>query len=143
MSKDPQILLVEDDPGDVDLFREVLKEINGRVHLNAVGDGEQAMHYLRRDPPYEQAARPQMIFLDLNLPRKDGREVLREIKGDLTLSAIPVVILSTSDADADIEKAYRYGASCFLTKPVGLDAFSRMIRLINEFWFTLVKLPSL
>ncbi len=141
MAKELHILLVEDDPGDVDLFREVLKEVNLRIHLATVEDGENAMLYLRRKPPYERVVRPQMIFLDLNLPRKDGREVLQEIKDDPTLLEIPVVVLSTSDAESDIRKSYRYGANCFLTKPVGLDAFSRMIRLVNEFWFTLSKLP--
>ena len=136
-----EILLVEDNPGDVRLTQEVLKE--GKVHnnLQVVGDGVEAMAFLRRKNSYSQAPRPDLILLDLNLPKKDGREVLQEIKADRHLNRIPVVVLTTSDADEDILRSYDLRANCYITKPVGLDQFIRVIRSIETFWLTIVTLP--
>lgn len=136
-----KVLLVEDDPGDADLTREGLKDGKLHVELSVVEDGEKALQYLRRDGAYASATRPDLILLDLNLPKKDGREVLGEIKADSTLKSIPVVILSTSDADADITKSYGLGANCYITKPVKFEQFSTVVQSIEQFWFTIVKLP--
>jgi len=136
-----EMLLVEDDPGDVDLTKEVLKNSKVAVYLNVVADGVKAMQYLHREDPYGDAVRPDLILLDLNLPKKDGREVLREIKGDENLKTIPVVIFTTSEADMDVIKTYGLGANCYVTKPVGFDQFSKVMQAIGEFWFTVVKLP--
>lgn len=135
------VLLVEDDPGDVDLTKESLEEAKVRVSLNVVEDGESALEYLRQEGRYTDATRPDIILLDLNLPGKDGREVLAEIKSDSDLKQIPVVILTTSDAEMDIIKTYDLGASCYITKPVGLGQFTEVVKQINSFWFTIVKLP--
>lgn len=137
-----EILLVEDDPANVDLTREVLQEGKVLVNLCVVEDGVKALAYLNREGPYQKATRPDVILLDLNLPKMDGRELLSQIKGDDRLKSIPVVILSTSDADLDILKAYGLGCNCYITKPVGLEQFTRVVRAIEDFWFTLVKLPT-
>ena len=137
-----EILLVEDDPGDVDLTKEALKDGKVLVNLTVLDDGEKALQYLRKESPYTQASRPDLVLLDLNLPKKDGREVLQEIKSDEGLSSIPVVILTTSDADADILKSYGVGGNCYVTKPVGFDQFRRVVKEIENFWFTVVKLPT-
>jgi two-component system response regulator len=137
-----EILMVEDDPGDVDLTRETLDESKIRVSLNVVEDGVKALEYLHQKGQYANAARPDMILLDLNLPKKDGREVLAEIKSDPNLRTIPVVVLTTSDADEDIFKTYDLGANCYITKPVGLDQFSKVVKSIENFWFTIVKMPK-
>jgi chemotaxis family two-component system response regulator Rcp1 len=136
------ILLVEDNPGDVRLTVEALKE--GKVHnnLSAVGDGVKAMAFLRREGKYADAPRPDLILLDLNLPKKDGREVLAEIKADTKLKRIPVVILTTSKAEEDILKTYNLHANCYVTKPVGLDQFIEVVKAIEDFWLTVVKLPT-
>ena len=136
-----EILLVEDNAGDVRLTKEALKE--GRVlnHLNAVEDGVEALAYLRKEGVYADRPRPDLILLDLNLPRKDGREVLAEIKQDPTLRRIPVVILTTSSAEEDILRSYGLYANCYITKPVGLDEFISVIKSIQDFWFTVVVLP--
>lgn len=136
------VLLVEDDPGDVDLTREALKEAKVMVNLTVVEDGEEAITYLRKEGPYANAVRPDLILLDLNLPRKDGREVLRVLKSDMILRTIPVVILTTSQANADILETYGLGGNCYVTKPVGFEEFSKVVRSIEDFWFTVVKLPS-
>ena len=136
------ILHVEDDPGDVDLTRDILEEGGPLIKVAHVDDGVKAMDYLRRQGRYGNAFRPDLILLDLNLPKKDGREVLSEIKADPGLKSIPVIGCSTSDAELDITRIYALGANCYITKPVGLDAYTRMIRLIKDFWFTLAKLPS-
>jgi chemotaxis family two-component system response regulator Rcp1 len=137
----PEILLVEDDPGDVDLTREALGRQGAPVRLAVVNDGAQAMSYLRRQSPYESSARPDLIILDLNLPRKDGRQVLEEIKKDEGLKTIPVIVLTTSQSDSDIKKAYLLGANCYIQKPLHLDQFMAVFRSINDFWLTVAKLP--
>ena len=137
-----EILLVEDNPGDVRLTREALKDGKVCNRLTVAEDGEQAIAILRREGQYADAPRPDLILLDLNLPRKDGREVLAEIKADPQLRRIPVVVLTTSKADEDILKAYDLNANCYVTKPVDLDQFMTVVRSVREFWLTVVKLPS-
>jgi len=137
-----QILLVEDNPGDIRLTQEALKEGSLRNELHVVKDGVEAIDYLKRKGKYTNQPTPDIILLDLNLPRKDGREVLAEIKADENLKLIPVIILTTSDADLDIQKSYKLHANCFITKPVDLDQFIFIIRQIETFWFTVVKLPA-
>ena len=141
MDRTVKILLVEDNPGDVRLLLEAFKE--GKLHnrLHIVQDGEEAMAFLRRQGPYAEAVRPDLILLDLNLPKKDGREVLAEIKQDQELHRIPVVVLTTSKAEQDILKVYDLHANCYITKPVDLDQFLRVVRAIEEFWLEIVKLP--
>jgi CheY-like chemotaxis protein len=143
MEKDPQIdiLLVEDNPGDVRLTMEALKEAKLLNTVSNVPDGVEALAYLRRQGKYANASRPDLILLDLNLPKKDGREVLSEIKSDADLRRIPVVILTTSRAEPDILKAYNLHANCYITKPVDLDQFIRVAKSIDDFWFTMVRLP--
>jgi chemotaxis family two-component system response regulator Rcp1 len=136
-----KILLVEDNPGDVRLTREALKEGKILNELSVVEDGVEALAFLRREGRYAEAARPDLILLDLNLPKKDGREVLQEIKGDGALKKIPVVVLTTSAAERDILKAYDLHANCYITKQVDLEQFMRVVQLIEDFWLTIVKLP--
>jgi chemotaxis family two-component system response regulator Rcp1 len=136
-----EILLVEDNPGDVRLTREALKESKIRNNLSIVRDGVEAMAFLRRDGDYANAPRPDIILLDLNLPRKDGREVLHEIKEDDSLRRIPVVILTTSDDEHDILESYNLHANCYITKPVDLNRFVTIIKNIEDFWLTIVRLP--
>jgi chemotaxis family two-component system response regulator Rcp1 len=135
------ILLVEDNPGDVRLAMEALKEAKLLNRITNVADGVEALAYLRREGKYSDAARPDLILLDLNLPKKDGREVLEEIKQDANLKRIPVVILTTSRAEQDILKAYNLHANCYITKPVDLDQFIKVAKSIDDFWFTMVRLP--
>lgn len=137
-----EILLVEDNPGDVRLTLEALKEAKVYNKINAVADGVEAIAYLRREGPYARATRPDLILLDLNLPRKDGREVLEEIKQDADLKRIPVVVLTTSNTEEDILRSYSLHANCYITKPVDLDQFMKVVRSIQDFWLTVVKLPS-
>lgn len=136
-----EILLVEDNPGDVRLTQEVLREGKVRNHLNVVEDGEKAIAFLRREAIYAQAPHPDLILLDLNLPRKDGREVLEIIKADTLLKRIPVIILTTSRAQEDILQAYDLHANCYIAKPIDLDQFINVVKTIEEFWLTIVKLP--
>ncbi len=136
-----QILLVEDNPGDIRLTQEALKEGTIKNVLNVVKDGVEALDYLKKKGKFMNSPTPDIILLDLNLPRKDGREVLAEIKTDEYLKLIPVIILTTSDADQDILRSYKLHANCFITKPVDLDQFIFIIRQIETFWFTVVKLP--
>jgi CheY-like chemotaxis protein len=136
-----EILLVEDNPGDVRLTQEAFKEGKVRNNLHVAVDGVEAMAFLRREGKYADAVRPDIILLDLNLPKKDGREVLAEIKGDLELKRIPVVVLTTSEAEQDILRAYGLHANCYITKPVDLDQFMSVIQSIEDFWLTIVKLP--
>ncbi|MDA8084690.1 MAG: response regulator [Nitrospiraceae bacterium] len=140
--KEVDILLVEDDPGDVELTREGLKEGKMLVNLHTVDDGIKALRYLRRQAPYTDAVRPDIILLDLNLPRMDGRETLKEIKSDEALRCIPVVVLTTSEAETDVVKCYDLGANCYIAKPVGFDAFKTVVQSFEDFWFTLVKIPG-
>jgi two-component system response regulator len=135
------VLLVEDDPADVELTREGLKDSKMLVHLDTVDDGIKAMQYLRREAPYMDARRPDLIILDLNLPRKDGRQVLTELKKDEALKPIPVVVLTTSQDACDIQRWYELGANCWITKPIGLKEFIKIVEAIQDFWFTVVKLP--
>ena len=136
-----EILLVEDNPGDVRLTEEALKDGKVLNHLSVVRDGEEAMAFLRREAPYAEAPRPDVVLLDLNLPRKDGREVLADIKSDPELRRVPVVILTTSNHERDILRAYDLNANCYITKPVDLDQFIQVVRSIGDFWLTIVKLP--
>ncbi len=136
-----EVLMVEDNPGDVRLTQEALRESKLYCRVDTVEDGEQAMRFLRREREYAAVHRPDLILLDLNLPRKDGREVLREIKQDEGLKEIPVVILTTSRDEQDIVRSYRLHANCYVTKPVGLNEFTNVVRSIENFWFTVVKLP--
>lgn len=136
-----EILLVEDNPGDVRLTLEALREAKVQNHLSVAEDGVEALDFLHRRGRYVEAPRPDLILLDLNLPRKDGREVLQEIKNDESLRKIPVVVLTTSKAEEDIVKSYCLHANCYITKPVDLDQFLRVIRSIEDFWLTIVKLP--
>lgn len=136
------ILLVEDDPGDVELTREGLREATMLVNLHVVDDGEKALKFLRKEPPYAEAVRPDIVLLDLNMPRKDGKEALREIKGDPALRSIPVVVLTTSEAEADIAACYDLGVNCYITKPISFAAFTKVVAMIEEFWFTIVRMPA-
>jgi CheY-like chemotaxis protein len=136
-----EILLVDDNPGDVRLTQEIFKDGKVCNNLQVVGDGAEAMALLRREGDYTNAPRPDLIVLDLNLPKKDGREVLAEIKADCHLRQIPVMVLSTSEAEEDIRKSYDLQANCYITKPVDLDQFIRVVRFIHDSWLTMVKLP--
>ncbi len=136
-----EVLLVEDNPGDAQLTRIALEDSKISIHLNVVEDGVEAMAFLRKQDKYAKAAHPDIILLDLNLPRKDGREVLAEIKGDENLKRIPVVVLTTSQAEEDILKAYNLCANCYITKPVDFDQFVKIVQSIENFWFAIVKLP--
>ena len=137
-----EILLVEDNPADADLTREALAEAKVINNVHVVDDGERAIAFLRHEGEYASAVRPDLIFLDLNLPRRDGREVLEEIKEDVDLRRIPVVILTSSKAEEDIVKSYDLHANCYITKPVRLDGFLHVLKEIEGFWLSLVKLPS-
>ena len=137
-----QILLVEDNPGDVRLTREALKEAKFRNKVEVVGDGVEALAYLRQEGQYSGAMRPHLIMLDLNLPRMDGREVLAAIKKDADLRRIPVVVLSSSEAETDIARAYELHANAYVTKPVDIEHFLQVVKAIEEFWVEIVKLPS-
>lgn len=141
MAKPIEILLVEDNPGDVRLTREAFKEGKVLNNLSVVEDGAEAMAFLRQQGKYADAPRPDLILLDLNLPKKDGREVLPEIKGDTNLKRIPVVILTTSKAEQDILKTYNLHANCYVTKPVDLEQFTSVVRFVQHFWLSIVKLP--
>ena len=137
-----QVLLVEDSPGDVRLTQEAFRDANKAIQLNVVVDGVEAMAFLRHEGVHLHAPRPDLILLDLNLPKMDGREVLAHIKEDESLKLIPTVILTTSDAEADIVRSYQLQANCYLNKPVQLDAFENLVKSINDFWLTKVKLPQ-
>ena len=139
--REVEILLVEDNAGDVRLTIEALKDGKIHNHLSVVNDGEEALAFLRRQGQYAKVPRPDLILLDLNLPKKDGREVLMEIKQEKDLKRIPVVILTTSTAEKDIIKTYDLHANCYITKPVDFDQFTNVVKSIEDFWFTVVKLP--
>jgi two-component system, chemotaxis family, response regulator Rcp1 len=141
LSRPVEILLVEDNPGDVRLTREALNEGKVRNNLSVAPDGVEAIAFLRKEGKYASAVRPDLILLDLNLPKMDGREVLQAIKADGSLRHIPVVILTSSQAEQDIVRAYDLHANCYVTKPVDLDQFIGVVRSIEDFWFTIVKLP--
>lgn len=137
-----EILLIEDNPADVILIQEAFKEARIGNRIGLAADGEEALQYLRREGSFAEAARPDLILLDLHLPKRSGREVLAEIKNDPDLAEIPVIILTTSAEDEDIHQAYRLHANCYLTKPVDIDSFLALVRGIDAFWLTLVKLPT-
>jgi CheY-like chemotaxis protein len=136
-----EVLLVEDNPGDVRLTQEAFRDANPSVHLHVASDGVEAMAILRREGTHARDPRPDLILLDLNLPKMDGREVLAHIKKDDALKTIPTVILTTSDAEMDISKSYQLQANCYLTKPVQLTAFEALVKSVNDFWLTKAKLP--
>jgi CheY-like chemotaxis protein len=136
-----EILLVEDSPEDADLTREALEDAKVANNLSVVADGAAALAYLRREGDYALATRPDLILLDLNLPKKDGREVLAEIKADEELKLIPVVVLTTSEAEQDIVRSYKLHANCYVTKPLDLDQFVTVVKSIEDFWLAIVKLP--
>ena len=136
-----EVLLVEDSPGDVRLTREALKDAKVHISLHVATDGIEAMAYLERTGSHANAPRPDLILLDLNLPKKDGREVLKEIKESPSLRIIPVVILTTSSSDADVLQSYHLHANCYISKPVDLDGFLKVVRSIDDFWLSVVKLP--
>ncbi len=138
-----EILLVEDNPGDVRLTKEALKEAKMANHLSVVVDGEAAMAFLRREGEFADAARPDLILLDLNLPKMSGREVLADVKNDERLRRIPVVILTISTSEHDILTSYDLHANCYITKPVGMNEFVTVVKSIEDFWFTIVKLPGM
>jgi two-component system, chemotaxis family, response regulator Rcp1 len=137
-----EILLVEDNLGDIRLTREVFKECKVLNNLSVTEDGEEAMAFLRRQGPYAKVTRPDLVLLDLNLPKKSGREVLAELKADPVLRRIPVVVLTTSSAETDILKSYELHANCYLTKPVQLDEFIKVVQSIEDFWLMIVSLPN-
>ena len=141
-SRPVEILLVEDNPGDARLTREALNEAKIRNHLHHAMDGVEALAFLRREGKHGAAPRPDIILLDLNLPRKDGREVLAELKADATLCTIPVVVLTTSEAEQDIVRSYQLHANCYITKPVDLEKFLAIVRAIEDFWLAVVRLPQ-
>jgi chemotaxis family two-component system response regulator Rcp1 len=136
-----EVLLVEDSPGDVRLTREAFKDAKVHINLHVASDGAAAMAFLGREGEHSNAPRPDLILLDLNLPKKDGREVLAELKESPTLKSIPVVILTTSASEADIQGSYQRHANCFITKPVDLEGFLKVVRSIDNFWLSVVKLP--
>lgn len=136
-----EILVVEDNPGDVRLMREALKGCKILNELQVVGDGVAALDFLHRRSPYDNAVRPDLVLLDLNLPKLDGRQVLAAIKSDPVLKVIPVVVLTTSEAEEDILRAYHLAANCYVTKPVDLHQFNRIVQAIEDFWLTIVTLP--
>ena len=140
-SRPVEVLLVEDSPGDVRLTQEALKGAKVLNTLHVVDDGEDALSFLRKEGPFAGAPRPDLILLDLNLPRRDGREVLAVIKADEDLRRIPVVVLTTSQAEEDILKSYALNANCYITKPVNFDQFLKVVKSIEDFWLTIVTLP--
>jgi CheY-like chemotaxis protein len=137
-----EVLLVEDNPGDVRLTQETFHDANSSIHLHVASDGVEAIVFLRHEGAHVHAPRPDLIVLDLNLPKMDGRELLAHIKKDESLKTIPVVILTTSEAEADILRSYQLQANCYLIKPVQLEAYESVVRSINDFWLTKVKLPK-
>jgi two-component system, chemotaxis family, response regulator Rcp1 len=140
--KPVEILLIEDNPVDATMTKEALLEGKIKVNLSVVTDGVEAIRFLKRLGVHEKASRPDLILLDLNLPKKSGREVLQEIKSDVDLKTIPVVVLTTSKAEEDIVRSYELHANCFISKPVDLDQFTDVVKSIEDFWFTVVKLPD-
>ena len=140
--KTVEILLVEDNPGDARLTQEAIREARMRNRLNWVLDGVEALTFLRKEGKHKQAPRPDLILLDLNLPRKDGRELLAEIKRDEQLKRIPVVVLTTSEAEEDISRVYRLKANCYIAKPPQLDDLVKIVKSIEEFWFRVARLPA-
>ena len=142
MKTEPEVLLVDDNPADIDLTCEALKKSKRPLHVSAVGDGAEAISFLRRQGKYANASSPDLIVLDLNLPRRDGREVLAELKSDPNLSKIPVVVFTTSQANSDITRSYELGANCYLRKPGNLADFVAVVQSMAEFWLGFASLPN-
>ena len=136
-----EVLLVEDSPGDVRLTQEAFKDAKVHINLHVASDGAKAIAFLKHEGEYANAPRPDLVLLDLNLPKKDGREVLEEIKADPALKTIPVVVLTTSSSEADILRSYQLHANCYITKPVGLEGFLTVVKNIDSFWLSVVRLP--
>lgn len=136
-----RVLLVEDNPGDADLTRETLRASRLHMDIDLAVDGAEALARLTHAPPYEAAPLPDLVLLDLNLPKIDGLDVLRAVRARPEIKHLPIVVLTSSDAESDVMKSYRVGANCYVTKPVGLDAFQTIVRTIEDFWFTVVRLP--
>jgi CheY-like chemotaxis protein len=136
------VLMAEDNPDDVELTREALDDSKLSVILHQVSDGVEAMAFLRKQPPYQDAPSPDLFLLDLNMPRKDGRQVLEEVRADPQLKRLPIVVLTTSGATEDIGAAYALNANCYIQKPVDFGQFMRVVQAIEQFWFTIVKLPT-
>jgi len=143
MKKTIQVLLVDDDPGDVLLTKRMFKTLETSLQLHVVSDGVEALAYLRCEPPYAESPRPDLVLLDLNMPKKSGCDVLREMKSDNALRLIPVVVLSTSNYDTDVHDAYRLGANSYIAKPAELEDFAEAIACIENYWFKTVQLPTL
>jgi two-component system, chemotaxis family, response regulator Rcp1 len=141
LGRPAEILLVEDNPGDIDLMVEIFGESTVPNHVSTAKDGVEAMAFLRQDAPYKDSPRPDLIVLDLNLPKKDGREVLAELKADQDLKDIPVVVFTSSDAERDLLETYRLHANCFITKPGDLNDFFSAVKLLEKFWLEVVQLP--
>jgi two-component system, chemotaxis family, response regulator Rcp1 len=142
MKNEAEVLMVDDNPADVDLTCEVLKRSKGHFHVNTVEDGEEAMLFLRCQGTYAAAPRPDIILLDLNLPRKDGREVLSEMRSDPRLARIPVVVFTTSQASSDVNRSYELGANCYLRKPGNLADFTAVVQSMADFWLNCASLPQ-
>jgi two-component system, chemotaxis family, response regulator Rcp1 len=142
MLEPADILMVEDNAADVELTQYMMKQGKLFVNLHVASDGFEAMDFLRKEGKFAEAPRPDLILLDLNLPGMDGRQVLAKVKSDPNLKAIPVVVLTTSQSEQDIAKCYQMGANCFITKPVGMDQFAKVVNSIEDFWFTIVRLPK-
>lgn len=142
MKTAPEVLLVDDNPADIDLMSEVLAKSKRRFHVNAVGDGAEAMSFLRHQGKHAEAPSPDLVVLDLNLPRKDGREVLSDIKSDPALAKIPVVIFTTSQANSDVTRSYELGANCYLRKPGNLPDFIAVVQSLADFWLGFASLPQ-
>lgn len=142
LTKPIEVLLVEDNAGDIRLTKEAFEEGKVRLNLSVVRDGVEAMAFLRKDGGFAGTARPDLVLLDLNLPKKDGREVLRDMKNDPQLLRIPVVVLTTSESDEDVLGTYGLHANCYITKPVDMDQFIKVVKLIEEFWFVVAKIPD-
>jgi len=140
--KQINVLLVEDNPGDTELTRQSLAASKLSINLVALDDGEKALKYLRKEPPYQKTERPDLVLLDLNLPKLSGGEVLREIKTDRALKSLPVVVLTSSEEETEVSKCYAEGANCYIVKPVDFNSFMNIVSLIENFWFSVVKLGA-
>lgn len=142
MRTGPEVLFVEDNPGDWRLYEKVFSAASPNARLSVVSDGDAALAYVRREPPFEASRRPDLMVIDLNLPRRDGRELLSKLKSDADLHTIPVIVITSSDAETDIIKSYELHANCFLTKPLSLDEFLRTLETTAKFWLTVARLPG-
>lgn len=137
-----EILLVEDDPGDIELIKETISSSKLKINLQIVNDGSKAISYLKKQGQYSDKTEPDLVILDLNLPLKNGMEVLKEVKSDEDIKHIPIIVMTTSDQDSDVLKSYKLGANSYVTKPMGIEQFSHIVNTIEDFWLTIVKLPK-